>query len=111
MGHFNFNRSSCRSRKALKDIPWVRYDRTGRISASGRMSRKDILPALQMNELAARDLMERTNAEHVLYGLKIYNQYDELEAVQFYEWALDEERFQKCATKCRNGIVYALHRR
>lgn len=97
--------------QTVKEIPWVRYDKTGKISAAGRMRRKDVLQELQRNELIACELMKDTNAAHVLYGLKIYNRNDELERVQFYEWAMDEEDFQRCVTRCRNGIVYALHRR
>lgn len=111
MGNIDFGNCSGYSRQTLSLVPWVRFDRNGKAIESGRMSRKDILPSLQKNELIARDTMHATHAAHVLYGLKIYDRNDELEMVQFYNWEMDEEKFQKCAAKCRNGIVYALHRR
>lgn len=111
MGNLNFGYSSLCGKETLNDVPWVQYGRNGKVIASGRMSKKDVLPSLQKNELLAYNTMKRTNAAHVLYGLKIYDKNDDLEMVQFYNWEMDEEKFQRCATKCRNGIVYALHRR
>ncbi len=111
MGYFDFSNSCHYSRKAITTVPWVRYDVNGKIVESGRMLKKDILPSLQKNELIAHNMLLESNADHVLYGLKIYDRNDELEIVQFYNWLMDEEKFQRCATKCRNGIIYALHRR
>lgn len=111
MGNFNFGYSSCCGAEALKTIPWTRFGRNGKIMASGRMYTRDILPSMQKSELIARETMRQSHAAHVLYGLKIYDRYDEIEAVQFYNWEMDEEEFEQYATKCRSGIVYALHRR
>ncbi len=43
--------------------------------------------------------------------MKIYDEKNRLQMVHFYMWPMQEEEFDKLATRCRNALVYALHRR
>jgi len=59
----------------------------------------------------AQRVLRDSKMPHVIYGLKIYNDHDELSTIQLYTLAMSEEEFNKTAARCRNSIVYALHRR
>lgn len=56
----------------------------------------------------AAELMKTNNADHVLYGCKIYND-NQLVAVQFYMEPLSDEDFYRITGKARNVMIYALH--
>lgn len=70
-----------------------------------------VLPDIQKAEQKASKVLKETGADHVLYGMKIYDEYGRLQMVHFYMWSMQEKEFDKLATRSRNALVYALHRR
>lgn len=91
-------------------VRWAAYGRYGRVGG-GRMPASQVLPGIQKAEKKALKVLKETGADHVLYGMKIYDEEDRLQMVHFYMWPMQEEEFDKLATRSRNALVYALHRR
>lgn len=78
----------------------------------GQMEVKDIPKTLLEFERKAKDLLDSTGADHVVYAWKRYGeQSGKLECISFYEGTtLDDNVFTERCGKI-GGIVYALHRR
>lgn len=91
-------------------VRWVAYGRYGRVGG-GRMPASQVLPGIQKAEKKASKVLKETGADHVLYGMKIYDEENRLQIVHFYMWPMQEEEFDKLATRSRGALVYALHRR
>lgn len=64
---------------------------------------------LQRFERDAAVLMKQTGADHVLYACKIYDEGDNLVAVQFYNEPMDDETFDRVTGRVRGALIYALH--
>lgn len=71
---------------------------------------QEIQKGLQQHEKKAAEVMKETGADHVLYGMKIYEG-EKLAAVHFYIWPMQEEEFSKVTGKVHNSLIYALHKR
>ena len=69
---------------------------------------RDIQLNLQKFEQEAKKLLEETGADHVVYGMKIYED-GHLKEARFYLQPMKEE-FERVA-KLRGVVVYALHKR
>ena len=65
---------------------------------------------LQRFEARAKELMEETGADHVLYGRKFYNEAGELEELRFYLLPMSDETFEERVVPLKNQQVYALHK-
>ena len=91
-------------------IRWNQYGRNAVLEAKGEMSRRDISHVLLMNERKAKGLIDEGWA-HVLYGMKKYTTSGELAGIDFMLVPMTEEQFEFVAKRCRNVLVYALHRR
>ena len=78
----------------------------------GQMEAKDIPKTLLEFERKAKELLDSTGADHVVYAWKRNGkQSGKLECVCFYEGtALDDNVFNERCDKI-TGIVYALHAR
>lgn len=70
---------------------------------------RDIQLNLQKFEQEAKKLLEETGADHVVYGMKIYED-GHLKEARFYLRPMNEEEFERVA-KLRGVVVYALHKR
>lgn len=70
---------------------------------------RDIQLNLQKFEQEAKKLLEETGADHVVYGMKIYED-GRLKEARFYLQPMNEEEFERVA-KLRGVVVYALHKR
>lgn len=75
------------------------------------MPASQVLPDIQKAEKKASKVLKETGADHVLYGMKIYDGENRLQIVHFYMWPMQEEEFDKLATRSRGTLIYALHRR
>ena len=88
-------------------IRWSRWDSNGRIER-GQMRWQDIQLYLQKFEQEAKKLLDETGADHVVYGMKIYED-GHLKEVRFYLQPMSEEEFDRVAS-LSGVIVYALHK-
>ena len=80
----------------------------GRIEG-GQMRWRDIQLNLQKFEREAKKLLDETGADHVVYGMKLYED-GHLKEVRFYLQPMDEEEFDRVA-RLKGVMVYALHKR
>ena len=107
-------------------IRWSRWDSNGQIEG-GQIRWRDIQLNLQKFEQEAKKLLDETGTDHVVYGMKIYEdghdvapsrglgdvykrQDGHLKEARFYLQPMDEEEFDRVAY-LKGVIVYALHKR
>lgn len=90
-----------------KWVRWTQWDAGGMVGV-GQMPLDQVQGTLQKFELEARSLLERTGSDHVVYGMKNYDEDDNLEQVRFYLQPMSEEEFDRVA-KLKGVQVYALH--
>ncbi|MCB5924201.1 hypothetical protein NE584_00530 [Clostridium sp. DFI.5.61] len=89
-------------------IRWSRWDSNGQIEG-GQIRWRDIQLNLQKFEQEAKKLLDETGTDHVVYGMKIYED-GHLKEARFYLQPMDEEEFDRVAY-LKGVIVYALHKR
>ena len=91
-------------------MSWVRWSQwdAGGMVVVGQMPVKDIQKNLQDFEKKAKEILEKSGADHVVYGLKEYNDDGTLDEVRFYLQPMDEQEFDRVAGM-RGVQVYALH--
>lgn len=88
-------------------VRWSQWDAGGMV-AVGQMPVKDIQKNLQDFEKKAKEILDKSGADHVVYGLKEYNDDGTLDEVRFYLQPMDEQEFDRVAGM-RGVRVYALH--
>ena len=91
----------------------IRYNQYGRdavLEEKGEMSYAEIVSVLQKREMEAKKLID-AGWEHVLYAMKKYGLNGQLSGIDLMMVPMHEEQFEFVAKRCRNVIVYALHRR
>ena len=99
-------------------VRWTQWNEIG-VFASGYILKSEVEGQLQRFEKQAKRVLEETEADHVIYGAKVYsNLTDEdcdkrsaLTEVRFYMLALNDEDFYRRTNAVRNEVIYALHRR
>lgn len=91
---------------------WVRWSQwTGEGMVNfGQMPVRDIAKYLQAFEMDAKEVLEKTGADHVLYGVKQYED-GTLTEVRFYMIPMDDEQFERDVASKRGMVVFALHKR
>ncbi len=91
---------------------WVRWSQwTGEGMVNfGQMPVRDIAKYLQAFEMDAKEVLEKTGADHVLYGVKQYEGRT-LTEVRFYMIPMNDEQFEKDVASKRGVVVFALHKR
>ena len=91
---------------------WVRWSQwTGEGMVNfGQMPVRDIAKYLQAIEMDAKEVLEKTGADHVLYGVKQYEGRT-LTEVRFYMIPMNDEQFEKDVASKRSVVVFALHKR
>lgn len=96
----------------MGDSYWVRWSHwtdQGMVEF-GQMPRKKMQENLQRFEVEARKLLEQTEADHVLYGRKLYDEAGELEELRFYLMPMSDEEFEKEVVPLPGQQVYAVHK-
>ena len=93
----------------MSSVRWSQWGDRGMI-CRGIMPKREMQSELQRFEARAKELLEETGADHVLYGRKFYNEAGELEELRFYLLPMSEETFEKEVAPLRNQQVYALHK-
>lgn len=91
-------------------VRWSNYINNGP-TEHGYMPLRQVQPTLVEYQNFARNVLRETGADHVVYGMKLYDKDGELSDVHLYMLPMDEKTFDRTAARCRNSIVYALHRR
>ena len=92
-----------------KWIKWSQWDQNGRI-AHGELPLPYLEEHLKVFCREAKKLMERVNADHVLYGMKKYDGNGDLKEVRFYMQPMDEATFHERTATLTDAVVYALHK-
>lgn len=96
----------------MNDLRWVRWSHwdAGGMVGRGQMPLRQVQEDLQRFEREARKLLVETGADHVLYGVKHYDDAGELEEVRFYLQPMDDERFDRDVASAKGVTVYAVHK-
>lgn len=89
-------------------IKWSYWGPLG-LFERGEMPRKDMQKNLQWFELCAREMLEETGADHVVYGRKLFGIDGELKEIRFYMEPMGEEEFDR-VSRIQNHQVYAIHK-
>lgn len=77
----------------------------------GKMHIKNINEKLREYEKVAHKMLEETGADHVIYGVKYYDDNDRVEKVHLHMTPMDENTFCLRTEKLENALVYAVHKR
>ena len=94
----------------MKDgwVRWSQWTDAGMVG-HGQIPVKDVQKNLQEFEKQARDVLKKSGADHVLYGVKLYDNDHKLDEVRFYMIAMSDEQFEKDVASKPGVQVYALH--
>ena len=95
----------------MRGIRFVERDMENKVMERATLTANEYGKALIRQEKKARHLMEEEDADHVVYGLRVYNRFDQPVVLQLFLMPMDEDRFEAFSKSCRSAIVYALHRR
>lgn len=93
----------------MRWVRWMQWGNEGMVGY-GQMPISEVQKNLQKFELAAKELLAKSNADHVVYGVKHYSDDGELESVRFYMQPMDNRTFQKNVASLHGVTVCALHR-
>lgn len=90
-------------------VKWSQWTGEGMVNF-GQMPVREIAKYLQAFEMDAKEVLEKTGADHVLYGVKQYEGRT-LTEVRFYMIPMNDEQFEKDVANKRGVVVFALHKR
>jgi len=91
-------------------IKWKQWTEDGLVGF-GQMPIKNVDKELYRFANEAANVLKSTGADHVLYGVKVYDENDELDEVKFYMLPMDDETFYKDVANKTGVVVYALHKK
>lgn len=95
----------------VKWVGWSQWENGAGMVNFGQMPSTDVEKNLQEFKKKAAQLLEKSGADHVVYGLKVYDDNDELESVKFYMHPMSDAEFQRNVATLTGCIVCALHKR
>ncbi len=78
--------------------------------ASGRMPKLEMQENLRKFEIEAKKLLNKTGADHVVFGVKQFAEDGKLQEIRFYTKAMDDNEFYSRTGGLHNCQVYALHK-
>jgi len=90
---------------------WIKWTHwlSGGGSEYGEMPRSDMQKQLQIFEQEAKETLEKTKADHVLYAIKYLDDDGIPEKIHFYMLPMTEREFTEKVSNMRKVQVYALH--
>jgi len=90
---------------------WIRWSQwgDGGMLAFGQMPVKEVDRWLREFGDRAKEIMDSTGADHVVYGMKLYDDDGSLEEVKFYLYEMGDEEFYKDVSTLKGCTIYALH--
>lgn len=89
-------------------VKWSQWNESGRI-AGGQMRVPEAMEKIREFGAKAAELQKETDADHVVYGRKIYDKDGELDEIRFYLTPMPEDEFNLLAL-LPNQMVYAIHK-
>lgn len=92
-----------------KWVKWSQWTGEGMVNL-GQMPVRDINKYLKEFEIEAKKVLQKTEADHVVYGVKQYEN-ETLKEVRFYMIAMNDEQFEKDVANKKGMIVFALHKK
>lgn len=75
----------------------------------GQMPISNVNKYLAEFENEAKELLDKTGADHVVYGVKLFSEDGKLEEVEFYMLEVEDKKFYENFASAENCIVYAVH--
>lgn len=90
-------------------VKWSQWTDAG-CTNFGQMRLEDVDKHLKEFGAEAKKMLDKIGADHILYGVKLYSDDDELEEVKFYMLPMSDEEFEKDVANKRGIIVYAHHK-
>lgn len=90
-------------------IRWSQWMQDGTFCC-GYIERTAIQEKLAEFRKEAVKLLKATGADHVVYGVKFYDQNGELEEIRFYLSPMSEEKFERDVASIKGVVVYAVHK-
>ena len=91
-------------------VQWFHWGQNG-MTDFGQMRKCEVATALREWEKEAKKVLERTSADHVLYGVKSYNENGQVGKITFYLEPMTDEQFERNVASLKDAVVYALHAR
>lgn len=90
-------------------VKWFQWGQ-GRLINYGQMRKREVEDVLKEFEVEAAKVLKRSGADHVLYGVKSFDENGEISKVTFYMEPMTDEQLENDA-RLNNCIIYALHAR
>lgn len=90
-------------------VRWSQWTQQGMVG-TGMMKVQEMQERLQQFEVKAREMLVNTDADHVLYGRKLYNGDGKLKELRFYMLPMSDEEFEERVAPLKNQQVYAVHK-
>lgn len=95
----------------MRWVKWKHWTSSGLVGF-GQMPCENVETELQKFEKEAYRILKETGVDHVLYGVKEFDENGDLEEVRFYLEPMSEAEFENDVVKKSAGLmVYALHAR
>ncbi len=91
----------------MTEIKYTEWGRNGLFS-HGTMTLREMDRSLKEYGEYASKVLRKEDADHVLYGIKMYKD-DKLSEIRFYMMPMTEKQFDKLVVPTRNAVVYAIH--
>ena len=96
----------------MKNDGWVRWSKweSGGMTQFGQMPLREVAGHLRRFAEKAKEVLDKTGADHVVYGMKQYDADGELEHIKFYLEPMGDEEFQSDLATLKGVTIYALHK-
>lgn len=89
-------------------VRWSQYSEAGMFNF-GQMPINKVNKFLAEFEKEAKELLDKTGADHVVYGVKLFSEEGKLEEVEFHMLGIDDKEFHDKFASAENCMVYAVH--
>lgn len=91
---------------------WVKWSHINQDGFVGKdyMLKSDVPDKIREFEKSAKQILEDTDADHVLYAIKYFDENSNLEEIKFYELPMTNEEFEDRVARQVRVQVYALHK-
>ena len=91
-------------------VRWSQWSSVLGLVAQGQIQLEEVPEKLQEFEKSAKQTLTQTDADHVVYGRKIYDEDGKVKEVRFYLEPMTDERFERDVVSLKNQTIYALHK-
>ena len=91
-------------------VKWKHFNQDGYVGKD-YMLKSDVSAKIKEFEKIAENLLTETEADHVLYAIKYFDEYSILDEVKFYELPMSDDEFEYHVARQVRVQVFALHRK